>query len=181
MMEEYVIELFEQQRTRSRRKSGTHSYRQSEGSDFCCRRCQAYVTIEPLFSGVRNRNHCPYCLWSRHLDLKYSGDRLAACKGLMQPVGLTVKRTWDKYGLEKLGELMLIHRCVDCDRLSINRIAADDDPLMVLQIFSDSFTMDAAFRESLWHSGIRPLQEDEASLIRVRLFGYQSSLSGCVV
>lgn len=180
-MEEYVIELFEQQRTRSRRKPALRSLRHTEESDFCCRRCGAFVSIEPLFSGVRNRNHCPHCLWSRHLDLEQSGDRLAACKGLMQPIGLTVKRTWDKYGLEKLGELMLIHGCVECDRLSINRIAADDDALMVLQIFTGSFMMDARIREDMWHSGIQPLQEDELPLVRTRLFGYQSSLSGCVV
>jgi hypothetical protein len=47
---------------------------------------------------VRNRNHCPYCLWSRCLDLFRAGDRLSACKAPMQPVGLALKHTRKKYG-----------------------------------------------------------------------------------
>ena len=62
----------------------------NKNQDFRCIHCNAYVTSERPFA-VNNRNHCPYCLWSRDLDLYEAGDRLSACKARMKPVGLTMK------------------------------------------------------------------------------------------
>src|SRR5512138_335612 len=109
-------------------------------SDFRCKHCHAYVSTDPLLSGVNNRNHCPYCLHSRHLDLHEAGDRLSACKGEMKPVALTVKRTHNKYGNggNSRGELMLVHQCVECGKISANRIAADDIADFVLEIYQCS-------------------------------------------
>ena len=64
------------------------SFRIDINADFRCQHCGAYVSASRVLSGVSNRNHCPYCLWSRHLDLFEAGDRLAACKAPMRPVGL---------------------------------------------------------------------------------------------
>src|SRR5271157_3828196 len=99
-------------------------------SSFECLHCHASVGIASILAG--NRNHCPYCLWSKHVDLNRVGDRLSACKVGMLPIGLTLKRTLKKYCSGKGGELMLIHRCVACASLSINRMAADDDADTVL-------------------------------------------------
>ena len=99
------------------------------------------VSTARLLSGVGNRNHCPYCLHSRHLDWQRAGDRLAACKGSMQPVGLTFKQIRKKYGAAH-GELMLVHRCTECGKLSINRIAADDDSETMLVIYQHSLHLD---------------------------------------
>src|SRR5688500_3395418 len=95
--------------------------------DFRCAHCHALVSSAHLLSGVHNRNHCPYCLWSCHLDLFAAGDRLSACKAPMRAIGLTMKAGRNKYQPDSRGELMLIHQCTDCGALSINRIAADDD------------------------------------------------------
>lgn len=85
--------------------------------------------------GTKNRNHCPYCLHSLHLDEKKPGDRLSKCKGVMQPVALTFKKAkHTKYGKQKKGEIMLVHRCTKCGKISKNRIAGDDDPQKVLEI-----------------------------------------------
>src|SRR5512147_2229255 len=100
--------------------------------DFRCAHCHALVSSAHLFSGVNNRNHCPYCLWSCHLDLFAAGDRLSACKAPMQPIGLTMKPGRNKYRPEAHGELMLVHACTGCGSLSINRIAADDDSQTVM-------------------------------------------------
>jgi RNHCP domain len=100
--------------------------------------CHGIVSSAHFLSGVNNRNHCPYCLWSCHLDLYAAGDRLSACKGQMKPIGLTMKNSRNKYRLDKRGELMLVHRCVDCGRLSINRIAADDNSSTIITIFQAS-------------------------------------------
>ena len=59
--------------------------------DFKCAHCHALVLSTHLVSGVNNRNHCPYCLWSSHLELYAAGDRLSACKAPMKPIGLTMK------------------------------------------------------------------------------------------
>ena len=120
---------------------------------FSCRYCQAHVYTQPLLSGVHNRNHCPYCLWSRHVDLHKPGDRLSACKAIMQPIGLTVKPGRDKFGMDCFGELMLIHRCKDCGKLSINRIAADDITERLLEIFYASIGTDAHTHVSLRSEG----------------------------
>ena len=97
-------------------------YHLSSFGDFRCAHCHVLVSSAQLLSGVNNRNHCPYCLWSCHLDLYAAGDRLSACKAPMKPIGLTMKKSRNKYRLEARGELMLIHECVDCKTLSINRM-----------------------------------------------------------
>ena len=55
------------------RWSASHA-RPSLAASFRCIHCGAHVVTSPLYAGVLNRNHCPYCLWSRHLDLFAAGD-----------------------------------------------------------------------------------------------------------
>src|SRR6187549_2977857 len=120
------------------------NHQPSTFGDFKCGNCGALVSSMNMLSGVQNRNHCPYCLWSRHLDLYSAGDRLSACKAGMKPVGLTMKKSRNKYQLSPRGELMLVHACTDCESISINRIAADDDLEMILAAFQSSLRLDHA-------------------------------------
>lgn len=94
-----------------------------------------------MLSGVHHRNHCPYCLSSRHLDLFKAGDRLSACKASMRPVALTLKKTVKKYSTQDKGEIMLVHRCEGCGKISINRIAADDSAEVLMDVFERSSSM----------------------------------------
>jgi hypothetical protein len=126
---------------------------------FQCAHCSNFVSAAHMLSGVNNRNHCPYCLWSRHLDLFAAGDRLSACKGRMKPVGLTMKKRRNKYRLESGGELMLIHECVECGALSINRIAADDDPDSIMEVFRDSLRLDRRTGTRCLEQGILLLKD----------------------
>ncbi len=139
-------------------------------SDFRCKHCHNYVSTDPLLSGVNNRNHCPYCLYSRHMDLSEAGDRLSACKAEMKPVGLALKRTNKKYG-SRQGELMMIHQCVECGSVSINRIAADDDNETIMAIFTGSLHLDPQTGARILQSGTHPLQAGDLDLVRTRLFG----------
>jgi len=157
-------------RPRAQRGHGGRPGRIQTEAGFHCNYCQAYVSAVSFLSGVRNRNHCPYCLWSRHLDLYAAGDRLAACKSPMEPIGLTLKATCKKYGPGQ-GELMLIHLCTDCKRLSINRIAADDDPETIFVIFESSSRLDLQTRSSLDASSIRALSAVQVGKVREQLFG----------
>jgi hypothetical protein len=160
--------MMRRERLRSQR---SQHFRQRQTDDgFLCKHCNNYVLSISLTSGVRNRNHCPYCLWSRHLDLYAAGDRLSACKALMKPIGLTVKMTRKKYGSCQ-GELMLIHLCTECQNLSINRIAADDDTQTVFIIYEDSFRLDTSTRASLEAENIQALNRADRKSVCVNLFG----------
>lgn len=76
---------------------------------FVCGHCGQRV--EPL--GYTSRNHCPFCLWSRHLDIM-PGDRASDCQGLMEPVKVF---TDPKKGY------VILHRCTVCGALRRNRAA----------------------------------------------------------
>ena len=60
---------------------------QNEDS-FDCINCHQLVVTPP--AGTSQRNHCPRCLWSRHVDFQ-SGDRRSVCKSAMEPVAVWVK------------------------------------------------------------------------------------------
>jgi len=146
-------------------------YSASSFGDFRCAHCHNLVSAAHLLSGVNNRNHCPYCLWSCHLDLFVAGDRLSACKGQMKPIGLTMKKSRNKYRLGERGELMLVHECTECGTLSINRIAADDDPENIQTIFQDSFLYGDPMRQLCEGHGIIMLSVEATEMIRKQLYG----------
>jgi hypothetical protein len=143
-------------------------------ADFTCKQCGYMVSAYKAFSGVVNRNHCPYCLYSQHVDLFAAGDRLCACKGLMKPVGLTIKKKRDKYAKDQQGELMLVHRCTECGQLSINRIAADDDPCKLVDVFSRWPPVMQSVILACQQHGILLLKSSDWSLVHTRLFGNPS-------
>lgn len=138
---------------------------------FQCEHCHTWVTKDE-FIGTHFRNHCPFCLWSKHVDWKSSGDRQANCRGLMKPVGLTFKKEGvDKYGHSRQGELMLIHQCETCFDFSINRLAADDSPQAVLTVFEESQRLSSAFKKNLQDKNIKLLDKKDEKEIKIQLFG----------
>ena len=143
----------------------------SSFGDFRCAHCQSLVSAAHWLSGVNNRNHCPYCLWSCHLDLFAAGDRLSACKGQMKPIGLTMKKGRNKYRLEDRGELMLIHECTECASLSINRIAADDDSESILSVFQESLAHSHQKLQLCEEQGILMLGSDVIRMLQSQLYG----------
>lgn len=82
--------------------------------DFTCGQCGTLVV------GDGYTNHCPQCLYSRHVDI-HPGDRAAACRGLMAPIALERRHGADR----------LIHRCLECGYISPNRLAPADDLAVV--------------------------------------------------
>ena len=89
---------------------------------FRCAHCHYDVPADA--PGTAHRNHCPTCLWSRHLD-DVPGDRAADCGSSMEPIAITVRGD---------GEWVLVHRCTGCDEVHLNRTAGDDNPLVLLRI-----------------------------------------------
>ena len=87
--------------------------------------------VTPAPPGGEHRNHCPNCLHSLHLDDE-PGDRAADCGGIMEPVGVWVR---------KGGEWAIIHRCKRCGVLHSNRVAADDNPMKLMSIALKPLTL----------------------------------------
>jgi hypothetical protein len=137
---------------------------------FTCMHCKQVISSDPIFSGVNNRNHCPYCLSSKHVDLHQSGDRMNACKSVMRPIGLSWKRIRNKYGSSP-GELMIIHYCLGCGSLSINRIAADDDLDLIMNLFFATIELKSDLRCLLEKARIIPLEKDQYMQMKVSLYG----------
>ncbi|MCL5410632.1 MAG: RNHCP domain-containing protein, partial [Patescibacteria group bacterium] len=126
---------------------------------------------EKLLLGIKNRNHCPFCLWSKHVD-EVPGDRNSSCQGKMEPLALTFKTEGvDKYGQKNQGELMLVHQCLVCNKFSINRIAGDDDNEKILEIFTKSKSLDKERINELKEHNIKILTEKDKKEADKQLFG----------
>jgi hypothetical protein len=94
-----------------------------EPNSFRCRNCRLDVPTDAV--GTAHRNHCPNCLWSRHVDDDAPGDRAAACGSSMEPIAISVRGD---------GEWVVVHRCRACDAVRLNRSAGDDNPLILLRL-----------------------------------------------
>lgn len=77
--------------------------------DFTCAHCGANV------SGNGYTNHCPKCLYSRHVD-NNPGDRASDCGGMMRPIAVAP----DKDGY------IITHKCEKCGK-TINQHSAPND------------------------------------------------------
>ena len=97
--------------------------RHTRQDTFRCRHCR--MLVGPIPYGGKHRNHCPCCLYSRHVDGCTPGDRASDCGGSMAPIGAFTRPN---------GEHVLVHRCLTCGFERHNRIAADDNFDLVLQL-----------------------------------------------
>ncbi len=70
---------------------------QRRTEDFVCEKCGRKV------QGNGYTDHCPKCLWSKHVDIN-PGDRRASCKGMMEPVG--IRKKGEKY--------IILYSCLNC-------------------------------------------------------------------
>ncbi|MEJ7840064.1 MAG: RNHCP domain-containing protein [Thermomicrobiales bacterium] len=86
---------------------------------FKCGHCKQFIGA-PIMGG-RQRNHCPNCLYSKHVDHSRPGDRRSTCQSIMKPMGIVHRRNED----------VLIHLCLGCGKEDPNRIAADDNPVLL--------------------------------------------------
>ena len=105
-----------------RSKAQTKTRRAEAHQWFNCVHCCQPVVPETY--GTAHRNHCPWCLWSRHVD-DVPGDRAASCGGAMEPIAV-----WARRG----GDWAIIHRCRSCGELHSNRIAGDDNELALVSL-----------------------------------------------
>ncbi|MFZ4516241.1 MAG: RNHCP domain-containing protein [Acidimicrobiia bacterium] len=141
----------------------------AEGFRCVNKACDMLVPVNPAM-GTQNRNHCPYCLHSRHVDEVVPGDRGTDCGASMPPVALAFKHLKpDKYGNARVGELMLVHVCPIDGRISPNRIAADDNADAITAVFDQP--VDPGLRLQILDAGVHLAESDDRDEVTRQLYG----------
>ena len=69
------------------------------------------------------RDHCPECLFSKHVDI-LPGDRKNNCNGLLKPIG--IEKFKDTY--------KIIYKCEKCQQLHKNIVAKDDNMDLIIEL-----------------------------------------------
>lgn len=86
---------------------------------FVCENCGKKVKK----LGYTARDHCPYCLYSKHVDIN-PGDRNNSCKGMLEPVG--IEKFKDSF--------KIIYLCEKCHKTHKNIMAKDDDMNKIIEL-----------------------------------------------
>ncbi|WP_055481627.1 RNHCP domain-containing protein [Sphaerimonospora mesophila] len=89
---------------------------------FGCVRCG--LTVTALDPGGARRNHCPRCLYSRHVRDGVEGGP-SECRSGMAPISIAVLRN---------GDWELIHHCTRCGELTSNPICDDDNQFILMRM-----------------------------------------------
>lgn len=87
--------------------------------NFICENCNKEVSK----SNYTARDHCPYCLYSKHVDIN-PGDRLNTCHGLLEPIGIEKFR--DTY--------KIVYKCEECNQLHKNIMTNDDNMDLIINL-----------------------------------------------
>lgn len=87
--------------------------------EFICENCHKNVNR----LNYTARDHCPYCLYSKHVDIA-PGDRLNECKGLLEPV--SIEKFKDTY--------KIVYKCKKCKQIHKNIMARDDDYNKIIEL-----------------------------------------------
>ena len=87
--------------------------------NFICENCGKNVSK----LGYTARDHCPYCLYSKHVDIN-PGDRACECGGLMKPIEIQ----------QKNGNFVILHKCEKCGFERKNKVQENDDLNKIIEI-----------------------------------------------
>ncbi len=91
---------------------------------FICEHC--HKKVEKL--GYTSRDHCPYCLYSKHVDIT-PGDRANTCCGLLKPIEIEKFKNTFK----------IIYKCEKCGKKHKNIIAKDDEFNEIINLSKPKF------------------------------------------
>lgn len=92
--------------------------------NFICEKCGKEVKK----LGYTARDHCNFCLCSKHVDIN-PGDREESCKGILIPIGIEKSKN-DNY--------KIVYKCEKCGAIRKNIMAKDDNYDKVLEIAKSS-------------------------------------------
>ena len=88
--------------------------------EFDCENCGKHVTK----LGYSCRDHCPYCLYSKHVDI-LPGDRSENCHGKLVPTSI---ETSSKKGY------VIVYKCEKCGSIRKNVMAEDDNMDLIIEL-----------------------------------------------
>lgn len=86
---------------------------------FICENCKKEVSKAEKTA----RDHCPHCLYSKHVDIN-PGDRANTCQGLLKPI--SVEKFKNTY--------KIIYKCKKCNMLHKNIMAIDDNMDLIIEL-----------------------------------------------
>ena len=92
---------------------------------FICENCNKEVN--PL--NYTSRDHCPYCLYSKHVDIN-PGDRQEECHGDLEPVGIDID---SKKGY------VIVFKCKKCGKIRRNKAAKDDNMDLIIKLSAKQY------------------------------------------
>ena len=93
--------------------------------EFVCDNCGSKVKK----LGYTSRDHCPKCLYSKHVDIN-PGDRLEECHGALEPVSVELN---SKKGY------VIIYKCKKCGKIRKNKAADDDNMDLIIELSSKQY------------------------------------------
>ncbi len=88
--------------------------------EFICHHCGKHVSA----LGYSCRNHCPYCLHSKHVDIN-PGDRQEECHGDLVPIAVE---------LDSKKGYVIVFRCKKCGAIRRNKAANDDNIDLIIKL-----------------------------------------------
>ena len=88
--------------------------------EFICENCGKKV--DKL--GYTSRDHCPYCLCSKHVDC-LPGDRMESCHGILKPVQVQ---------LDSKKGYVIVYKCSKCGAIRKNKAAEDDNKDLLIEL-----------------------------------------------
>lgn len=89
---------------------------------FICEHCHRPVTK----LNYSARDHCPYCLYSKHVDIN-PGDRANHCLGLLKPIDVEKFKNTYK----------IIYECETCHMKHKNIMATDDELNEIIKLMTN--------------------------------------------
>lgn len=87
--------------------------------EFICEYCGKEVKK----AGYTARDHCPFCLTSKHVDIM-PGDRQNTCHGLLIPIGIEKFKNTFK----------ILYKCNKCNALHKNIVINDDNMEKIIEL-----------------------------------------------
>lgn len=87
--------------------------------NFICEKCG----FEVKKLNYTARDHCPNCLYSKHVDI-LPGDRQNTCHGLLKPIGIEKFKNTYK----------ILYQCEKCKELHKNIMANDDNMNLIIKL-----------------------------------------------
>ena len=88
--------------------------------EFVCEHCGKKVKK----LGYTCRNHCNYCLYSKHVDIN-PGDREETCHGMLKPTQVI---------LDSKKGYVIIYKCEKCGAIRKNKAAIDDNMDLIIKL-----------------------------------------------